>query len=120
MSNEQTHPDNERLYHLIALLLRAGNTVSVLLLTAGIVLMLWYRSRADTHSHSFITAWHRLLRAEPSGFLEVGLQTVILTPIIASTSICLYAIIRKQRSLLIPSLLVLGGLVLSLWIGIAW
>jgi uncharacterized membrane protein len=93
--------------------------MSVLLLTAGIVLALWYKSRVDAHSHSLVTAWHRLLRAEPSGFLEVGLQVVILTPGVTSLVICLYAIVRKQRSLLIPSLLVMGGLVLSLWLGIA-
>ncbi|MEJ5250975.1 MAG: DUF1634 domain-containing protein [Chthonomonadetes bacterium] len=120
MRNGETQPNNERLYDLSALLLRAGNAVSVLLLTAGMVLTLWYKSRADIHSHSLLNAWHRLLRADPSGFLEVGLQMIILTPVIASLAIGVYALAHRQRSLLIPSLLVIGGLALSLWIGIAW
>lgn len=120
MRNGGTQPDNERLYGLSALLLRAGNALSILLLTAGLVLMLWHKNRAETHSHSLLTAWHRLLRADPSGFLEVGLQLIVLTPVLVSLAITGYALAHRQRSLLIPSLLVIGGLALSLWIGIAW
>jgi uncharacterized membrane protein len=120
MSERSPEPDDAKLYSLTAWLLRVGNAVSIALLTAGLLWMLVSGSQPAHHSGTLAEAWRGLLQAEPAGFLNVGLQTVILTPIGASASICIYAIIRKQRSLLTPSLLVLGGLVLSLWIGIAW
>ena len=120
MSERSPEPDDAKLYSLTAWLLRVGNAVSIALLTAGLLWMLVSGSHTAHHSRTLAEAWRGLLRAEPAGLLNVGLQTVILTPIGASASICIYAIIRKQRSLLTPSLLVLGGLVLSLWIGIAW
>ena len=120
MSNQTPKQNDAKLYMLSAWLLRAGNTVSVLLLVFGIALSFWYRNHIAHRSHSLLTAWQSLIRGDPEGFLEAGLQIVILTPMLLSLAICLYAIVRKQRSLLIPSLLVVGGLVLSLWIGIAW
>ncbi len=120
MTNQTPEQNDAKLYMLSAWLLRAGNAVSVLLLASGIALSLWYRNHIAHRSHSLLTAWRSLLRGEPVGFLEAGLQIVILTPMLLSLAICLYAIVRKQRSLLIPSLLVVGGLVLSLWISIAW
>lgn len=112
--------EDHGLYRLSAVILSVGIAVSVLLLAIGIMLLLWHKTPADSHSHSLPTAWHSLLHGQPVGFLEIGLQTVILTPMVASLGICIYALVRKQRSLLIPSLLVIGGLVLSLWIGIGW
>lgn len=120
MSNQTPEQNDDKLYTLSAGLLRAGNMVSILLLSSGILLSLWFRNHIPHRTHSLLDAWHNLRRGEPLGFLEVGLQMVILTPMLLSLAICLYAIAHKQRSLLIPSLLVLGGLVLSLWIGIAW
>lgn len=120
MPNQTPEQNDDRLYTLSAGLLRAGNAVSVLLLAAGVLLSLWYRNYIPHRSHSLLDAWHNLRRGESLGFLEVGLQMVILTPMLLSLAICLYAVVYKRRSLLIPSLLVLGGLALSLWIGIAW
>ncbi|GIV17145.1 MAG: hypothetical protein KatS3mg022_2580 [Armatimonadota bacterium] len=120
MPNQVPEQNDDKLYTLSAGLLRAGNMVSILLLSSGILLSLWYGNYIPHHTHSLLAAWHNLRQGEPQGFLEVGLQIVILTPMLLSLAICLYAIAHKQRSLLIPSLLVLGGLVLSLWIGIAW
>lgn len=120
MQEPQKQTGEHGLYRLSAIILSTGNAVSILLLAIGIVLLVWHKNPADSHSQSLPTAWRSLLHGKPAGFLEVGLQTVILTPIVASTAICIYAIVRKQRSLLIPSLLVIGGLVLSLWIGIGW
>lgn len=120
MPNQTPEQNDAKLYMLSAWLLRAGNAVSIVLLASGIALSLWYRNHMAHHSHSLLTAWRSLLRGDPAGFLEAGLQIVILTPVLASAAICIYAVVHKQRSLLIPSLLVMGGLVLSLWIGIAW
>lgn len=111
--------NDEKLYTLSAWLLRVGNAVSVILLASGIALSLWLKSHSTHRSHPLLTTWHSLLRGEPTGLLEVGLQVVILTPMLLSLLICLYAFVHKKHSLLMPSLLVLGGLVLSLWIGIA-
>jgi uncharacterized membrane protein len=120
MPNQTPEQNDDRLYTLSAGLLRVGNAVSVLLLASGILLSLWFKNHIPHCTHSLLDAWHNLRHGEPLGLLEVGLQVVILTPMLLSLAICLYAVVRKQRSLLIPSLLVLGGLVLSLWIGIAW
>lgn len=120
MQEPQKQTEEHGLYRLSAIILSTGNAVSILLLAIGIVLLLWHKTPADRHSHSLPTAWRSLLHGQPASFLEVGLQTVILTPIVVSFAICIYALIRKQRSLLIPSLLVIGGLALSLWIGIGW
>lgn len=120
MPNQTPEQNDATLYTLSARLLRAGNAVSIVLLASGIALSLWYRNHVAHRSHSLLVAWQGLLRGDAAGFLEVGLQMVILTPVLASAAICIYAIVYKQRSLLIPSLLVMGGLVLSLWIGIAW
>lgn len=120
MQRPQKQTEDHGLYRLSAVILSAGNAVSVLLLAVGIVLLLRHKNPVERHSHSLLTAWHNLLHGQPAGFLEVGLQTVVLTPIVTSVGICIYALIRKQRSLLIPSLLVIGGLALSLWMGIGW
>lgn len=115
----QSSQSDPRLYALSVWLLRAGNAVSIALLLLGSVLLWWRGERVAPNSHSLPVAWRSLLRGEPAGFLEAGLQTVILTPVLLSLAICLYALVRKDRSLLVPSLLVMLGLVLSLWIGIA-
>jgi uncharacterized membrane protein len=120
MPNQTPEQSDAQLYTLSAWLLRAGNAVSVALLVSGIALSLWYRGHGTHRSHSLLATWHSLLRGEPMGLLEAGLQVVILTPMLLSLAICLYAVVHKRRDLLIPSLLVLGGLMLSLWIGIAW
>jgi len=120
MKEPHTQPDEDKLYRLSAETLRVGNAVSIVLLAIGIALLLWHKNHAEHHSHSLLTAWHSLLHGQPRGFLEVGLQTIILTPILTSFAICLYAIVPKRRALLIPSLLVIGGFVLSIWIGIGW
>ena len=119
MSERSPETDDEKLYSLTAWLLRVGNAVSIALLTAGLLWMLVSGSQPAHHSRTLAEAWRGLLRAEPAGFLHVGLQTVILTPIIAAAAICLYAIVQKQRALLFPSLLIMVALVLSLWLGIA-
>lgn len=120
MLEQPPEQNDAKLYSLSAWLLRSGNALSIVLLVSGIALSLWLGDHPAHRSHSLMANWYSLLRGEPAGFMETGLQMVILTPMLLSLAICLYALFRKQRSLLIPSALVLGGLVLSLWIGIAW
>lgn len=120
MPNQTPEQNDAKLYTLSAWLLRAGNALSIVLLASGIALSLWLGDHIAHRSHSLVATWYSLLRGEPAGFMEAGLQMVILTPMLLSLAICIYAIVHKQRSLWIPSLLVVGGLVLSLWIGIAW
>ncbi|MCS6830545.1 MAG: DUF1634 domain-containing protein [bacterium] len=120
MSNPTPERNMTRLYTLSAWLLRAGNAVSIVLLVLGIALLLWRSDHALHSSRSLLSAWRSVMRGEPAGFMEAGLQMVVLSPMILSLAICLYALVHKQRSLLISSLLVVGGLALGLWIGIAW
>lgn len=120
MPEQTPEQDDAKLYSLSAWLFRVGNALSVVLLASGIALSLWLRDHVAHRSHSLLAAWRALLRGEASGFLEVGLQMVILTPVLVAAAISVYAIVHKHRSLLIPSLLVIVGLVLSIWIGIAW
>lgn len=120
MSHKPSQPNDDEVYRLSALLLRAGALLSVVLLASGMIMSLVAGAEIVQVSRSLRESWQNLLQGKPEGFLEVGLQAVILTPIITSVGICVYAVMRWQRSLLIPSLVVLGGLAISLWIGIAW
>ncbi len=110
--------DDESLYAVSAWVLRAGSLLSVALLLIGIALSLGRNSPSLHHSHRLLTAWQSLLRGEASGFVEAGLQMVTLTPVLTTVAICAHALIHRLRPLLLPSLLILGGLVLSVWIGI--
>lgn len=116
------HPpeqDDVKLYTLSAWLLRTGNAVSVALLVVGMVLLWGRGEHFATNTRALLLAWRSLLRGEAAGFLEVGLQMVVLTPILLSLAVCLFALGRRDRSLLLPSLLVILGLGFSLWLGIA-
>ncbi len=120
MRTDEEQPGDAPVYELSAQVLRAGTLFSVLFLLFGTVLAFAQVSRSEHRSHDLAAAWQSLLRMEASGFVEVGLQVLTLTPVLTAGAICIYAIIHRQRSLVLPSVIILAGLALSLWIGIRW
>lgn len=118
MLPQQSAVTDDRLSVWVAGVLRVGNTVTMLLLSVGTLLALIHRGQGETRSHTLPEVWQRLLHAQPGGLIEIGLHIMVLTPIVVSLFITLFALFGRARGLLIPCLLITGGIALGIWIGL--
>lgn len=119
MQSQQSAATEDRLFALVGRLLWVGNAVTMGLLSIGTLFALIHPGGEALRSHPLPEVWQRLLHAQPVGLIEIGLHVMVLTPMMVSLFITLYALLGRGRMLLIPCLLITGGIVLGLWIGLA-
>ncbi len=116
----------------ISLVLRIGVVVSVLIITAGLVVLFAHHSdylalrgpvsyetltsTSTPFPHSFAALWHSIAQGEGQGIILLGILTLILTPVLRVAVGVLSFVYEKDTPMALVTLLVLAFLVGSFFL----